>query len=169
MPSPSSETQPSAIKRFIDGAVHLVMNYALKFGVVGIIAYVVDVGIFNLIRLAMPDEVEWQWLMLARVIAFVASTVVAWIGNRYWTFREHRRTDVFAEFIEFLVVAIAGLAIVLLCLYVSHYVLGFDSLLADNISSNVIGFVLATAFRFLLYRYWVYGDNRKGAIQRDLA
>ena len=37
----------------------------------------------------------------------------------------------------------------------------------DNISSNVIGFVLATAFRFLMYRYWVYGNHRKGAIRYE--
>lgn len=156
------------MKRFIDGAVHLVKTYALKFGVVGIIAYIVDVGVFNLLRLMMPEgEVPWQQLMWARVIAFVVSTIVAWLGNRYWTFRRHRRTDVVREFFEFAVVAVAGLGIVLACLYVSHYMLGFDSLLADNISSNVIGFVLATAFRFLMYRYWVYGNHRKGAIRYE--
>lgn len=170
MTTPATDApRRSTFRRFVDGSVDLFVNYALKFGVVGIIAYIVDVGVFNLIRLAMPDEVAWPWLMLARGIAFAASTVVAWIGNRYWTFRENRRTDVLAEFVEFIIVAVAGLGIVLACLYVSHYMLGFDSLLADNISSNVIGFVLATAFRFLLYRYWVYGDNRKGILQRDPA
>ncbi len=28
----------------------------------------------------------------------------------------------------------------------------------------MIGLFLATAFRFLLYRYWVYGHHRKGAL-----
>jgi putative flippase GtrA len=40
--------------------------------------------------------------------------------------------------------------------------LGFTSLLADNISTNVIGLVLATTFRFLMYRFWVFGANRAG-------
>ena len=34
------------------------------------------------------------------------------------------------------------------------------NLAADNISANVIGLVLATAFRFLMYRFWVYAPTR---------
>jgi putative flippase GtrA len=48
------------------------------------------------------------------------------------------------------------MAIGLACLWFSHYVLGFTSLLADNISSNVIGLALGTVFRFWLYRSWVF-------------
>ena len=51
-------------------------------------------------------------------------------------------------------------AIALLCLWISHYVLGFTSLLADNLSTNVVGLALGTAFRFVLYRYWVFGHHR---------
>ena len=41
-----------------------------------------------------------------------------------------------------------GMLIALACLAVSHYVLGFHSALADNISANVIGLGLAMVFRF---------------------
>ncbi|MCY7287257.1 MAG: GtrA family protein, partial [Cryobacterium sp.] len=85
-------------------------------------------------------------------------------GNRYWTFREHRRQNFLLELFEFAVIAVLGLAISLLCLWISHYVLGFTSLLADNISGNVIGLVFATTFRFLLYRYWVYGHHRSDGL-----
>jgi putative flippase GtrA len=48
----------------------------------------------------------------------------------------------------------------LACLWFSHYVLGFTSVIADNISSNVIGLGLGSVFRFTLYRYWVFSPNR---------
>jgi hypothetical protein len=54
--------------------------------------------------------------------------------------------------------------IAMLCLWVSHYLLGFDNLVADNISKNVVGLFLGTAFRFLLYRFWVYGHHRKDGL-----
>ena len=38
--------------------------------------------------------------------------------------------------------------------------LGFTSLLADNISSNVIGLGLGTLFRFTFYRMWVFAPHR---------
>ena len=93
----------------------------------------------------------------------ILSTVAAWIANRLWTFRERRRRDLGVEFAEFIVVAAVGMGIGVACLAVSHYLLGFQSILADNISGNVIGLVLATAFRFLAYRYWVFGTTRSGS------
>ena len=48
------------------------------------------------------------------------------------------------------------MGIALACLWISHYVLGFASPLADNIATNVIGLALGTAFRFTLYRFWVF-------------
>ncbi|MEP6843705.1 MAG: GtrA family protein, partial [Pseudolysinimonas sp.] len=86
--------------------------------------------------------------------------IVNWIGNRFWTFREHRGPQLVREGIEFGVVSIGGLLIGLFCLFISHYVLGYTSLLADNISSNVIGLALGTAFRFSLYRFWVFSPRR---------
>ncbi len=43
-----------------------------------------------------------------------------------------------------------GMGIALLCLWVSHYLLGFTSALADNIATNVVGLALGTAFVVLV-------------------
>jgi putative flippase GtrA len=48
------------------------------------------------------------------------------------------------------------MGIALVCLWFSHYILGFTSPLADNISANVIGLGLGTIFRFWSYRRWVF-------------
>lgn len=137
------------------------IRYALKFGVVGLVGYGVDVGVFNLLRIGVLGEGHFfQGPIGAKIVSVAIATLVTWFGNRYWTFREHRRSNYLLELFEFTAVAVGGLLIGLLCLWISHYVLGFRSLLADNISTNVIGLFLATAFRFLLYRYWVYGHHR---------
>jgi len=52
-----------------------------------------------------------------------------------------------------------GLGIALSCLWTSHYLLGLDSPLADNISANVIGLFLGTTFRFWSYRRWVFREH----------
>lgn len=144
---------------------NLFIGYALKFGVVGLIGFFVDVGVFNALRLGASGHGHFfQEPIGAKIISVTVATLVTWFGNRYWTFREHRRKNFVLELFEFAVVAVGGLLIALLCLWISHYVLGFTSLVADNISSNVIGLVLGTAFRFLLYRYWVYGHHRKDGL-----
>jgi len=139
----------------------MLLKYALKFGVVGLTGYVVDVGLFNALRLGAAGSGHFfQGPIGAKIVSAGIATILTWFGNRYWTFREHRRKNFLLELAEFSAVSVGGILIGLGCLWVSHYLLGLDSLVADNISSNIIGLVLGTSFRFLLYRFWVYGHHR---------
>lgn len=138
-----------------------VLGYAVKFGVVGLIGFVIDISVFNLLRLGAAGEGNFLHSPIgAKIVSVSLAIVFNWVGNRYWTFREHRRKNFFLEFLEYVAVSLGGMLIGIACLYVSHYVLGYQTLLADNISSNVIGLGLGTVFRFTLYRYWVYGRHR---------
>ena len=124
----------------------------LKFGVVGSVAFVVDVGLFNLL-LALTDKP-----LTSKAVSVVAATTVAYAGNRTWTFRRRTRSTVRREYTLFFLLNGVGLAIALTCLAVSHYALGFTSALADNIAANVVGLGLGTAFRFWSYRRWVFPE-----------
>lgn len=122
------------------------------FGGVGLLAFVVDVGGYNLLRITvMPDQVIW-----AKVVSVTVATGVAWLGHRYLTFRRTRRPAVVKELLLFGLANGGGLLIASGCLFVSHYVLGFTSTLADNISGNVVGLVLGTLFRYFTYRFLVF-------------
>lgn len=141
------------------------IRYALKFGVIGFAGFMIDVVIFNLLRIGVfGSDHFFQGPIGAKIVSVTLATLATWFGNRYWTFREHRRQNFMLELLEFAAIAVVGMGISLLCLWVSHYLLGFDNLLADNISTNVIGLGLATAFRFLMYRFWVYGHHRSDGL-----
>ena len=145
----------------------LLPRHFLAFGIVGFGGYLIDVGIFNALRLGLFGPHSFtSGPITAKVISVAVATLGTWFGNRYFAFRDKRRSNVALELLEFSAVAIAGNGISVLCLYLSHYVLGFTTLLADNISANVIGLVLATTFRFLLYRLWVYGPHRADSLAR---
>ena len=147
----------SALHRLWDG----LLAYAVKFGVVGLIGLVIDVALFNLLRLGVFGEGHWaQSAIGAKTISTSVAIVFNWLGNRYWTFRKHRRRNYVREFVEYAIVSLGGMAIALGCLWLSHHWLGYTSLLADNIATNVVGLGLGTAFRFVLYRYWVFGHHR---------
>ena len=129
-----------------------------KFGVVGLAGFVADVGGFNLLRFAGGDGPLHDYPLTAKVISSVFGIVVAWLGNRYWTYAAQRRTKMHHEFAHFVAVCAVGIGISLGCLWVSHYGLGFTSGVADNIATNVIGLGLATAFRFWAYRTHVFNE-----------
>jgi putative flippase GtrA len=132
-----------------------------RFGAVGLVGFVLDVGVFNLLRATVLDsEVLHEGPILAKVISTSLAIVANYVGNRYWTFGATRRAQVAREGVEFVLVSLGGMAITLACLWISHYALGFTSQLADNISGNGIGLVLGTLFRFAFYRSWVFHPNR---------
>ncbi|WEK59872.1 MAG: GtrA family protein [Candidatus Microbacterium colombiense] len=123
-----------------------------SFGGVGLLAFIVDVGGYNLLRATiMPDQVIW-----AKVLSVAIATGVAWLGHRYLTFRTTRRPAVAKELLLFLLANGGGLLLAAGSLFVSHYVLGFTSALADNIAGNVIGLILGTLFRYFAYRFLVF-------------
>lgn len=139
--------RPSLLRR-----VRRLLPELTTFGVVGLIAFVVDVGGYNVLRATvMPDEV-----VLAKVVSVWVAMLVAYLGHRTLTYRSRRGRAVRGELPLFLLANAGGLGIAALCLYVSHYVLGFTSTLADNIAGNVVGLALGTLFRFLAYRYLVF-------------
>jgi putative flippase GtrA len=138
----------------------LIAQFA-RFGVVGVVGLIVNVVLFNVLHVTLlsptrvPNGPFW-----AELISTSVAIVVNWLGNRYWTFRHQRRSHWLREGIEFVLVSIGGLIIVEGCLLFSEYVLGFQSQLADNIATNVVGLALGTIFRFAFYRLWVFGPSR---------
>lgn len=132
----------------------------LAFGGVGGIAFLVDVGVFNLLRLTVLDGN----VVTAKVVSVIVATAVAWLGHRSLTFRSRRGRAAPQEAVLFVLANAGGLVIAASCLVVSHYVLGFTSAVADNVAANVVGLGLGTLFRYFAYRHFVFSSPR-GDIQ----
>lgn len=135
------------------------LHELMRFGSVGAVAFVVDVGLFNLLRFG-PGELLAAKPLTAKVLSVAVATVVAWLGNRYWTFAPRRTATRVRELLGFALVNVGGMAIAVGCLAFSHYVLGLTSQLADNVSANVVGLGLGTAFRYIAYRTFVFTGTR---------
>ncbi|MGB6004939.1 MAG: GtrA family protein [Ornithinimicrobium sp.] len=142
----------------------LLAQEVAKFGVVGLIAFCVDTGIYNYLVFGLPGSatpgVMENIPLRAKIVATAIATIVAWLGNRYWTFRHRRRAARSREFVLFVFFNVVGLLIALVCLGFSRYVVGLDSQLADNVSGNGVGLVLGTLFRFWAYRTYVFSHRR---------
>jgi putative flippase GtrA len=140
---------------------HPVMQQLWKFALVGGVGFVVDTVSFTLLRftpLFSGSPIK------AGVISTILAIAANWLGNRYWTFGPHRSSRGVAEAVEFVVVSLLGMLVALGCLAFSHYVLDLRTVLADNVAKNVVGLVLGSALRFLLYRHWVYHPRRRNRV-----
>lgn len=136
----------------VSGGARRLGNELAKFGAVGAIAFVIDVGLFNVLRATLLSDSP----LTAKGISVFLATTFAFLANRHWTYGERERTGYGRETLLFFVTNAAALIISWVCLYTTHYLMGLDSQLADNISGNIIGVGLGTLFRFWAYRTLVF-------------
>lgn len=157
-----THSSPAVVQR-VRGAVDRLAREVAKFGTVGLAAFCIDTALYNTLVFGVPGGDGSGPLhdipLRAKIAATAVATVFAWLGNRYWTFRDTRRAGRTREFVLFVVFNVLGLAIALVCLGISRYALGYDSQLADNVSANGVGLVLGTLFRFWAYRSFVFTDD----------
>jgi putative flippase GtrA len=134
----------------------------VAFLAVGAIGYVVDVGAFN--WLGTLPAFSGIDPTVPKVLAVAVAMVVTYLGNRFVTWRGLGRVaSRRRELVLFVVFNLIGLGFSVGALAVSHDVLGFTSRLADNVSANVIGLALGTAFRFWSYRHFVFTEAGRDA------
>jgi putative flippase GtrA len=89
-------------------------------------------------------------------VATVVATVVTYAGNRYWSFRHRERTGVAREGTIFLLLNGIGILIQDATVAFNAYALDMPhNKLAEFIALNT-GIAIATVFRFLSYRRWVW-------------
>ncbi len=125
-----------------------------RFLSVGAVAYVIDTGLFNLLRYG-PGEVLADKPITAKII------VSAWRRSSHGSGTATGRspgaeptTRAGARRLRRRQRAQHGRRRG--CLAFSHYVLGLTSPLADNISGNVVGTILGTVIRYVAYRTVVF-------------
>ncbi|TLQ48220.1 GtrA family protein [Streptomyces marianii] len=130
----------------------------VSFLLVGCCAYAVDLVLFLLLR----GRFGWEPLT-AKTLSFLAGSTVAYLGNALGTYggRGRARRVSWRDCAAFFGVNAAGALVQLLCLAVSHHVLGFTSARADTVSGLGVGMLLATCLRFWGTRTLVFGSTEQ--------
>ena len=123
-----------------------------KFGIVGAINYVVDVGLFNVLVVSLLSSRP----LTAKGISTIVAATSSYFMNRHWTWKDRARTGVRREYFLFIVLSAVALGITLLCLAFGEYVLHENSLLARNFWGNIVGVGVAMVFRFWSFKRWVF-------------
>ena len=132
------------------------------FLAIGGIGFVVDAVVYNLLVFAGPGVLRSAPLV-AKTIAVIAGLIVTYVGNRVLTYRDRKTPASTIQVVRYAVVNVLATAVQLGCLAFSRYVLGLDTVLADNVSGTLIGQALATALRYILYTLWVFPHEPDGA------
>ena len=135
----------------------------LKFGIVGGSTFVIDNGIWYLLKLTVLQSKP----ITAKAIAIIIATIVSYVLNREWSFRTRGGREAHHEAALFFMVSGIAVVINLIPPWVSRYVLDlevphvtrFVQEFADFASGSIIGMVLAMFFRFWGFKRWVFPDE----------
>ncbi|HEX2073125.1 MAG TPA: GtrA family protein [Geodermatophilus sp.] len=139
-----------ALRRRVGPTWRLLLKELSAFGVVGAVCFAVDVGLFQYLYAHAGFGA-----VTAKLLATVASTTLAFVGHRFWSFSHRARTGVRREYTLFLVVNALALALGLAIVAFVRYPLGQESALVLQ-AANIVSIALGTVIRYLCYRRWVF-------------
>ncbi|RDI42113.1 putative flippase GtrA [Nocardia mexicana] len=135
----------------------------IKFAIVGATTFVIDSGIFYILKLTVlsPKPVT------AKIISGVIAVIASYILNREWSFKGRGGREKHHEALLFFAVSGIGVVLSFLPLWVSRYVFHLQvphiSLTVENItdfiSAFIIGNLLQMMFRFWAMRRWVFPNE----------
>ena len=132
----------------------------VRFAIVGGATFVVDTGVFLLLKTTVLEPKP----VTAKVLAVLVATLVGYLANREWSFRARgglaRRREATLYFVVSGIALLVNAAPLGVSRYVLHlaepYVSGLTEQLADLVSAQIVGTLLAMGFRWWAFRRWVF-------------
>jgi len=150
------EDGPVNLARRLYVRFRVLIHEFAKFGVIGVVGLIITNLGYVLLHSHGVGPVT------STTIATIVATAVAYVGNRYWSFKHRERTNVAREGIVFFVLNGIGLLIQDAVVAFNSYVLHLEHhKLAEFLALNT-GIALATVFRFWSYRRFVWAAPADG-------
>ncbi|CAA9414453.1 MAG: hypothetical protein AVDCRST_MAG35-1625 [uncultured Quadrisphaera sp.] len=120
------------------------------FGTVGGFAFLVDIGLFQLLYGHLGFGA-----VTAKTLATLVSMSVAFLGHRNWAFAHRDRTTIRRSFGLFALINLCTLALGAAVIWFVRYPLDQEGLLVIQ-AANIASIGLNTALRYTAYRRWVF-------------
>lgn len=128
----------------------VLVHEVAKFGIVGAIGFVVQLGVQNPLHFTFGVGA-----LESVVVGYLVATVVTFVGNRYWAFKHRKGKGLRQESATFVVLNAIGIGIQLGCVALVTYGLGFRGHFSYN-AATIVGIGLGTLFRLYSYRKFVF-------------
>lgn len=132
----------------------------LKFAIVGGTTFLIDNGVWYLLKLTVLEPKPTT----AKAIAILVAMIVNYTLNREWAFRTRGGRERHHEAALFFLFSGLALVVNLIPLLISRYVLLLSvphvalwvQETADFVSGSVVGTLLGMFFRFWMFKRWVF-------------
>ena len=131
---------------------------AAKHLLIGALVTVIDLKIFELLIWTFLFFTPINYL-IPKGVSFIVSTLLKFLGNKYWAFEKNDRENINKEIFQFFLITLIGLAIDIISFYYFINILQpqFGMTLSVWIKLSVVFAALAAAlWNFLGYKFLVF-------------
>jgi putative flippase GtrA len=141
----------------------------LRFLLVGLIGFVVDFGVMNLVVTLLPRPTHiGSWdipaLTFAGTVSFLCAVVSNFLWNRYWTYPDSRSKPLLKQLAQFTIVSVIGLVIRIPILYYGEVLiraaLGAVPFTVPFFSSDFLAHNITLAIAVIIVLFWNFFVNR---------
>ena len=157
------------VANFIGRKIAAIWQIA-KFGVIGVLNTLVDLGLLAAITFAFKQYFEINssdlvvtgfiltFYSLFKASSFIVANVNSYFWNKYWTFEANNSQKKPTEFIQFFVVSLIGLAINVLVASLFVKLAPFGTINSDQIGllGGAAGSISGLAWNFIGYKFIVF-------------
>ena len=127
----------------------------LRYLIVGILTWVIDLGLFILLKKILA-------VILANTIAITAQIIFGFFAHKYWTFRSHQ--EIGSQLIKFVSLSLVNIALSDLLMYGLIYQLNLE-----DITSKVITILLISIESFLITNFFIFTSQNAAEKKTPLA
>ena len=133
---------------------------AARFSAVNVAATVVALLLFNLLvhgiqGIYNPGPLN-GWPVTTWFLANCVGMGISFYGSRQFAFKHRHASGPGGGALNYAIVNLVSFVIPMACLWISRNVFDWDGVIADNVSANLVGAALGTAFRFWAFRRFVF-------------
>jgi len=155
---------------FMIGKKVAIVYQIAKFGLIGLLNTLVDLGVLALITLIFSTyfQIEAKDVLIATItffslyksISFIVANISSYFWNKYWTFDQGKKKQTKSEFAQFFAVSVVGFLInVFVASIVFKMILGSMTNLSDGqlgLLGAAAGSIAGLAWNFIGYKLWVF-------------
>ncbi len=140
---------------YLIGTKFLFIFQAAKYILVGAVATIVDLQLFELLIWGFASVN----VLIFKIVSFLLATFLKYWGNKYWAFSKHEKEHSAKEIVQFFVITLGGLVINVIAFYYFTKVLGPQFHMPESAwlkLSVILAGVSAALWNFLGYKFLVF-------------
>jgi putative flippase GtrA len=139
-----------SLRQALSGTGRLLLRELSAFGVVGAVAFMIDLGLFQLFYAHVG-----LGAVTSKLLSTLVSMAVAYLGHRFWSFAHRHATPGGRGVALFAAINVSTLCLGLAMVALVRYPLGQESPLVLQLT-NVATIAVGTLVRYFSYRQWVF-------------